>query len=177
MWIALTMFILRCLISGLDPFNTFSFYGLLGYAADAIAVSSVIMVLYEKLIWRYNLFDDTPRLCEYYQGKLISTYKDEMMEIDASLVIKQTFLTVNVILKTNESKSKSINASILKINNEWSLIYNYINEPKATVRDRSNIHYGTTILCIENTNKIEGNYYTDRKTTGTLEFVSKTKEK
>ena len=42
---------------------------------------------------------------------------------------------------------------------------------KANVRDRSAIHYGTALLCIENPDEIQGQYFTDRKTTGDMKFI------
>jgi hypothetical protein len=76
-----------------------------------------------------------------------------------------------VVFITGESKSKSISASIDKIQDEWQLTYCYLNVPQANVRDRSAIHYGTALLCVENPEEIQGQYFTDRKTTGDLKFV------
>ena len=62
------------------------------------------------------------------------------------------------------------NELIEKIEDEWQLTYCYLNVPKAKVRERSAIHYGTALLCIENPEEIHGQYYTDRKTTGDMTF-------
>lgn len=75
-----------------------------------------------------------------------------------------------MIFTTEESKSSSISASIDKIQDEWQLIYFYLNVPQAKVRDRSSIHYGTALLSIENPEKLQGQYFTDRKTTGDMKF-------
>lgn len=174
-WVAIILFIIICLRCGLEPIINLRVYDIFEYIGETIFATFIIMGLYEKILWKYLTFDSMPVLENHYNGKLISTY--DMQEREIELEIKQTFLSVKVILKTNESKSKSINASILKIGDEWHLIYNYMNEPKVTVRDRSPIHYGTTTLCIENPNHLEGEYYTDRKTTGTLELVPNIKSK
>ena len=99
---------------------------------------------------------------------MVSTY--DWIEREATLEIKQTLLSVNVVFITGESRSKSILSSIEKIEDEWQLTYCYLNVPKAKVRDRSAIHYGTALLCIENPEEIHGQYYTDRKTTGDMTF-------
>lgn len=80
-------------------------------------------------------------------------------------------LSINVIFITGESRSKSISSSIEKIQEEWQLTYCYLNVPQANVRDRSAIHYGTALLCIEDPEEIKGQYFTDRKTTGDMHFV------
>ena len=71
---------------------------------------------------------------------------------------------------TDESKSSSITASIDEILNENYLTYCYINTPSSQYRNRSEIHYGTAILCVEDVNNLKGSYYTDRKTRGSIDF-------
>jgi hypothetical protein len=86
--------------------------------------------------------------------------------------IKQTYLSINISIDTNESKSKSFIASIEKRGGEQQLTYCYLNTPIASVRDRSAIHYGTAKLCLDGPKKITGNCFTDRKTTGYMQFTS-----
>lgn len=55
------------------------------------------------------------------------------------------------------------------------LIYTYLNEPDAVVRERSQIHYGSARLLIDNSAKLmNGNYWTDRKSIGTIRLLKKT---
>lgn len=75
-------------------------------------------------------------------------------------------------LATNESKSKSLSASIDDILGEMQLTYCYLNTPKSEYRDRSEIHYGTATLSIANPQILEGQYYTDRKTNGDMLFTA-----
>mgnify|MGYP004572869597 FL=1 len=89
------------------------------------------------------------------------------------MTIKQSLLSVVVILKTDESKSKSLSASIDEILGEIQLTYCYLNTPKSAYRDRSEIHYGTATLSISNPKEIDGQYYTDRKTIGDMHFIAK----
>ena len=147
----------------------FSLYNIYGYAGEAIAFSAFIMVIYEKWLWKYNPFEKTPVLKKKYRGTLVSTY--DGIKRDATLDIKQSLLAVSVIFTTGESKSKSISASIDKIQEEWQLTYCFLNVPQAKVRERSEIHYGTAMLCIENPEEIQGQYYTDRKTIGDMKFI------
>jgi hypothetical protein len=50
------------------------------------------------------------------------------------------------------------------------LFYSYLNTPKASIRDRSAIHYGSTLLTYEGylVNEMEGEYWTSRETTGEI---------
>mgnify|MGYP003252898306 FL=1 len=168
-WVTIIAFCLRCLCSGTKIISHFSLYDLYGYIGESIAFSTFLMLIYEKFIWKYNPLEETPILKKKYKGSLISTY--DKIEREATLEIKQTLLSVNIIFITDESKSKSILSSIEKIQDEWQLTYCYLNVPKATVRDRSAIHYGTALLCVENPEKIQGQYFTDRKTTGDMIFI------
>ena len=70
----------------------------------------------------------------------------------------------------NESTSNSVTAGIEKVNNEQQLIYTYLNTPKAELQDRSAIHYGTAMLCVDDSKKLTGNYYTSRSTRGSMMF-------
>lgn len=169
-WFTIIAFCLRCFLSGTRIITEFSLYDLYGYAGEAIAFSALVMVLYEKKLWKYNPLEDTPVLKKKYIGKFISTYDD--VERTAVLEIRQTLLSVNIIFTSGESKSKSIAASIDKILDEWQLTYCYLNVPQASVRNRSAIHYGTAMLCIETPNRLQGQYFSDRKTTGDMFFSS-----
>ena len=168
-WFTIAMFCLRCFLSGTKIITEFSIYDLYGYAGEAIAFSAFVMLVYEKWLWRYNPLEKTPVLKKKYRGTLLSTH--DGVERDATLEIKQTLLSINVIFITGESRSKSISSSIEKIQEEWQLTYCYLNVPQANVRDRSAIHYGTALLCVENPEEIQGQYFTDRKTTGDMHFI------
>jgi len=102
----------------------------------------------------------------YWDG----TFHDKATEVR----IVQTFLHIQVQIKTDESWSNSI-CSSCDINEDKGirqLIYSYLNVPKASVRERSQIHYGTASLYIsDDFLKLEGNYWTDRKSQGELTFI------
>lgn len=174
-WVGIALFFFRCLISLSSIINNFSVYTVFGYAGEVICVTVIIICCYEKWLWKYNPLEKTPVLNRYYIGTLKSTYDD--IERRASLEIKQTLLSTHVVLDSSESKSKSISSSVIEILGEKLLIYCYLNTPKATVRKRSEIHYGTAMLCIENPNKLTGQYFSDRGTTGDMEFLLEQKEK
>lgn len=109
-WLGIILFSIRCCISRKSLFNSFSLYDLFGYAGEAIGVATFLIALYERLLWKYDYFNDMSVLYKKYSGTFISSYDN--IERQAQLEIKQTLLTVNIIFITQESRSKAIYASI-----------------------------------------------------------------
>jgi len=167
-WIVVILFVVRCAMSFENISTGRSLYDLWSYTGEAIAAATIIMIFYEKKLWKYDPFVKIPRLHKEYEGVFISSYDSK--ERKATMTIKQSLLSVEVILKTDESKSKSLSASIDNILGESQLTYSYLNTPNASVRERSAIHYGTAMLCVDNPDMIEGTYFSDRKTTGDMIF-------
>lgn len=167
-WLAIIFFSIRCFISGQKLIANFSAYDIFCYAGEGIALATIIMMLYERKLWRYLPFEDTPIFCEKYTGTISSSYDGK--EYPASLKIKQTLLTLTILFQSGESKSKSVCYSIDNLYGEKRLTYCYLNEPNALVRSRSSIHHGTAMICLENINELTGQYFTDRKTTGDMKF-------
>jgi hypothetical protein len=74
-------------------------------------------------------------------------------------------------LETKESSSRNFCGTfdIDKDKHIKDLIYSYENEPKATLRNRSPIHYGTARLSINDDNTVmKGEYWTSRQTKGEM---------
>lgn len=168
-WSAVILFALRCAISWESIISSVSIYDLFGYAGEAISVAVIFTGFYEKFLWRINPFEKTPKLAKRYRGTLKSSYDN--IERTVSLEIQQTLMSVHITLISNESKSKSLSASIDEVLGEMQLTYCYLNTPKSEYRYRSEIHYGTATLSITNPTALEGQYYTDRKTTGDMVFT------
>ncbi len=158
-WSAIILFCLRCFISWNEIKNAFS-----------VCLATLLSITYERWLWKFNPLESTPVLSKKYTGSLISSYDN--IERNAELEIRQTLLTIQIILITGESKSKSLSSTIDDVLGEKILTYCYLNTPNANVRDRSEIHYGTAMLCVDNPNKLTGQYFTDRKTIGDMKFNS-----
>ena len=61
--------------------------------------------------------------------------------------------------------------SSIETEGDWKkIIYIYQNEPRAELTDRSALHKGTAELWIEESGELAGNYYTGRKTKGSMRF-------
>lgn len=95
-------------------------------------------------------------VCSTYDGK----------KRTVNLEIHQTLLSVEVLMKTDESISRSVSGAVAEVLGKPELIYTYLNEPQAGVRDRSSIHFGTATFIIDDNSQLTGTYYTDRNTNG-----------
>ena len=169
LWVTIFTFALRCLISWDELTANVHLYNLYGYAGEAIGLTIALMAVYEKWLWRFNPLESVPALNKVYTGIVKSSYDN--LERSATIEIKQTLLSVHVTFTSGESKSKSISASINEILGEKQLIYNYLNTPKSEFRSRSEVQYGTAMLCVDNPKELTGQYYTDRKTIGDMKFT------
>lgn len=108
---------------------------------------------------------------KHYSGILKSSY--DGVDRSATLDIWQTFLSIHIIMKRSESRSRSVSAFLDDIFGETQLTYCYLNEPRTEFRDRSKIHYETATLCVNDPQNISGKYYTDRCTRGDITFTAK----
>ena len=111
-------------------------------------------------------------------GHIKSNWKEKHLDpIPTEVSITQTFFNIQVKIKTGESRSYSISASfdIDKDRGLQQIFYSYLNTPRPGVRDRSEIHYGSTLLNFEGfkVNEMEGEYWTTRETTGEIKLERK----
>ena len=176
---AIIVFTIRCffgwssLSEYLSGVKIFDFtYSIIGYASEAIALSSIFMICFNRYLWKWKAFHKLwghmPVLSERYKGTITYKMNDVEHTKDAEMEIKQTYLDVVVKLRTDESYSSSITVTIETRDNVKQLVYTYINTPKAQIQDRSIMHYGTAVFDIDNPETIHGDYYTMRLTRGSI---------
>lgn len=143
----------------------------------AISINAFVWLVFVNWGWKCKIFYPWlvpfPNLSGKWNGHLKSNWKNKSLEpVPTSVDIKQTFFNIQIKIKTGESKSHSIAASfdIDKERGMQRLIYSYLNTPKSSVRDRSEIHFGTTLLEFDGfkVSEMEGEYWTDRETTGEI---------
>lgn len=176
-WLSLIIFIIRLLIGITTVFELIEdkqmfqlSYTFFGYCGESVGISFLLSAIYERWLWRYLNFYKVPVLSKHFTGTFVSAYDNK--ERSAELTIRQTFLSVYVSMKTSESWSNSLYSELLEHNGTYKLFYTYVNEPKAELFERSNIHYGSVELTVESSNHLYGNYYTNRKTNGSMNFLS-----
>ena len=167
--ISVTSFIISCLIT--SPKLIEDYWSCLGYA---ISVTTGIATFYVKWGWRWNPLEKTPKFKSEYSGITVSDYNKKERKI--KVTIKQNLLSIHISMDSEESHSTSISSSIFIDHNEATLVYGYLNESKACVRDKSPIHYGMTYIRInQGVDKLHGIYFTDRRTIGDI-YLESTKK-
>lgn len=154
---------------------------------DVVTIYVILAFIFTKWAWRWRIFRHWlvpfPDLQGTWRGTLESTWTDpatgqRIAPGEIIIVIKQTFASISCVLFTSESDSYSTTAQINRDDESdvLRLTYNYTNRPRANVRNRSEIHDGAAILkvILKPTMKLEGEYWTSRKTTGdmSVNFIS-----
>lgn len=174
MWIAVIAFAIRCFVSYDQIKTNVSLYSIYGFAGEAIGISALILLIYEKFLWKYIPYSPIPNISGEYAGAINSDYDGKTRNIYLS--IKQTRLSIEIFVRTDESVSRTVTGTIENIYGKDELVYTYMNEPNALHRSHSNIHYGTAIFILEGKDLLLGSYFTDRKTTGEIELKKCKKE-
>lgn len=152
------------------------------HVSSTISINIILWLIFITWGWKLKVFYPWlvpfPNLSGDWEGTIKSNWKEKELEpIPIEVSITQNFFNVQVRIKTKESRSYSIGASF-DIDNErgfQQLFYTYLNTPKAGVRERSEIHYGSTILNFDGfkVTKMDGEYWTDRETTGEIILTKK----
>ena len=104
-WSAIILFAIRCVLAFESLKASRSLYELFGYASESISISLIFTIFYEKILWRFNPIEKTPKLSKKYVGILKSDYDN--IEREATLIVRQTLSSIHVTMITGESKSKS----------------------------------------------------------------------
>jgi len=96
---------------------------------------------------------------------------------EATISITQSWSKILIHLKTKQSESKSISASIYhEYGVGYRVLYQYNNRPNADEMDLSNHSGAAELLFSEDTESAFGSYYTDRHRT-TVGIMSLKREK
>jgi hypothetical protein len=149
---------------------------------------SFALLLWEKWLWHLWLFrpwlTTRPDLRGTWKGHLTSSWVDPATkqgrgQIEAYLVIRQTYSTIDVRLLAAESGSISLSASIVNdAQDVHTLAVVYRNTPRVLLRFRSPISHGGMLLYVRGTpiHQLDGEYWTDRETKGELVFAARSRE-
>ncbi|MBA2853005.1 hypothetical protein HNP89_000962 [Methanococcus maripaludis] len=127
---------------------------------------------FDKWLWKKTIFglkfSKIPNLNGCWKGRIKTSYP-EKPEIDVKIIIKQTWSSISITLKTDESESES-HVALISLSNS-RLIYQYLNEPQNTSIDSMKMHYGVTMVKFNGKDILKGKYFTDknRKNYGDIE--------
>lgn len=149
----------------------------------ASSVAGLLVLAFDHFLWRLprvgRKLSKRPDMRGTWRGRLASNWvnPETGQRIDPDpevyLVVRQTFWSVTANLITRESKSCSTTATIEDDGcGQYQFVAQYRNTPRASVRERSEVHHGSFKLDVggEPVDRLEGYYWTDRKTMGELEF-------
>lgn len=149
-----------------------------------VTIDLIVIALFIKWLWRIRLFHGWlvpfPDLNGTWLGEIHSDWINEdtgekISPIPAMLTVRQTFFHISCVMQTKEMRSDSYVEGFL-IDNERQvrrLAYLYQSRPRISVHDRSMPHDGTAVLEVieSDKRKLKGRYWTERKTTGEMEFT------
>lgn len=162
-WVVVILFIIRCLISKpTSPYDCF------GFAGETISIALIIIGLYERWLWQFIPLEKVPNIKGEYIGIIEYNYNGNPDKKETTISIKQSLLSTNVKITTNEITSSTITSSIVLENKEYVLYYTYITNPKNKYSKENPIQYGTCRVIIKSKTELQGTYWTTRQTIGDI---------
>ncbi|BCH68449.1 hypothetical protein RvVAT039_pl12820 (plasmid) [Agrobacterium vitis] len=153
-----------------------------------LSVLTGTLVIYDRWAWSwacFQFFHGIPDLRGTWRVQLETTYRDpKTLEprppIHGFAAIRQTYSTLSIRLITKDSSS-ALTASrfIIRQDNTVEVAGVYQNDPIVHLRGReSEIHYGAFKVSVVGSppHCIEGHYWTDRTTKGTIRYDQRNDE-
>ena len=158
-----------------------------------LGVLTALVWLFDKHLWRFPIFSflgAKPSLVGTWRVELESTYRDpktgeKANVIKAFAVIRQTYSMLSIRIMSEESESFLVASRVEKKEDGTCYIYGvYQSDPEIHQRGKSSedgrvseIHYGSFKykLIGSPTEQIDGHYWTDRHTNGSIKFIGRRK--
>lgn len=160
-----------------------SFINYLKVLPTVVTIDTLIGFIFIRYLWQMKIFKGWlvpfPNLNGSYKGTIQTTWIDPLTNerpasIPATLTINQSLFRISCVMRTKEMTSHSFIGDFILDTDEQvkKLSYSYSSEPNQVVIERSPCHLGTTVFEIEEKPKLRlnGQYWTGRKTTGTIEM-------
>lgn len=155
--------------------------------SGVVGAVSIVLLIFDKWIWHWLIFRgwliNRPYLKGTWRAEIVSDWVDPATgkvvgPITAYMVIRQTASTISFRLLAAESRSETVSAGIETCpDGTFEINYAYRNKPRAEYRHRSEVHYGAILLVADCAvpDRLEGEYWTDRKTTGSVVLTDRSK--
>ena len=149
-------------------------------AVPVFGLFAGLYLLFDKYLWKISWLRKVllvPDLNGRWSCNGHTNLKNaEQVDYDwkAIVSITQSWSKILIHLKTSQSESKSISASIYhEAGVGYRLLYQYNNQPNASELDLNNHSGSAEILFTEDTASASGSYYTDRHrtTVGTMNLA------
>ncbi len=154
-----------------------------GAISAAVPVFLLVAYAFERWLWRVGqtarLFG-VPVLRGTWRGTLRAVGTSEAPVAPAKvayLAVEQTLTTISVRLLTDESESDQIAGTVFRRpSGALAISYTYLNTPEVERREASPIHHGGGLLTVHDGTglRLEGEYWTERRTKGALSFAEHT---
>lgn len=151
--------------------------------ASAISIVIFLRYLFIKWVWKWlpilEKVHGIPRLEGKWSGTYSSNYvcKESGLKKTGSVdvvITQPSLFSIKVTQDSPDSNSFSVTELLeTKADGTVSLVYTYLVEPKAIVRDKHQISYGTSKYRFSRDNShetLKGNYWTDQGSTGYIEL-------
>lgn len=159
-------------IKGLQPFGL------------SITASTIVWFLYDKWLWKFKVFHGwltrLPNIQGCWKVEFISSFIDPNTgkAVNPTLgyaQIDQTSSQTKIRMYTAESMSESQFTEFQLDMKTFKLSSQYLNRPQLRYQPNSGPHRGTSYYEIRGYNPKEfaGEYWTDRLTSGSVNFLSK----
>ena len=148
--------------------------------SKVVGALMILLAAFDLWLWRLPFLQGwmvkRPNLSGTWRAEVRSEWVDpdtgqRKVPIAGFMVIRQTFSTLSLCQITAESRSELLGAEIVRGGDGTYQVFGvYRNEPRLSVRHRSEIHYGALELRVAGSppERIEGHYWTDRDTAGEL---------
>jgi len=179
-----------CLVAYRSGKNIFDLVDVLTIAYKTIPLVLFVIMVFVTYAWRWKIFKGWlvpfPDLNGTWQGDIQTTWKNPQTgevpaPIPVILTIKQSFIRISCVMRTAEMTSRSFLADFWLNRDEQicMLGYSYHSKPLPSVQDRSQPHDGTMVfeLIGKPIEKLTGNYWTARKTTGEVVLTFRDKQR
>lgn len=171
-------------VDGLDMQNFVEF---MRPIPTVVTIVLILVAIFVKWLWRWKHLQGWlvpfPDLNGTWQGYIQTHWKNAEGkapdQIPAVLTIRQTFGRISCVMRTAEMESHSYLEGFC-IDAEAQvrqLCYSYTSKPKTALRSRSTPHDGTMLFNIVGNpvRKLEGEYWTQRQTTGSVTLTFRDK--
>lgn len=145
-----------------------------------VSALSLVLLIFEVWAWQLPLINgwiiQRPVLHGTWKTLLHSDWINPetnagIPAIECFIVVRQTASKLSIRIVTRESRSETVSTGIERcMDGTFEVSCTYRNKPKSIYRHRSEVHYGAMLLAVEGLkpSSIEGEYWTDRKTTGSV---------
>jgi hypothetical protein len=155
--------------------------------STVVTILLILLKVFDKWLWKIKIFFpwfvDRPNLQGTWKGTTLSNWEnpnsEKLKSIPSFLVIKQSYSSINSSLFTEESRSDLISGKInKKPDGTFQFIGVYLNYPDLLRRQKSSMHHGAFVLHFDGNppSKLKGEYWTERNTSGELDFLERKNE-